>query len=95
MFDKDTFSSDDPMGNAELDIQPFMDVVKINEECAFPNGTIMRRVMPSRENCLVKESPIYLSNGRVVQDVALRLREVKHGQVELQLEWIVTAGFYD
>ncbi|MQL90811.1 hypothetical protein Taro_023405 [Colocasia esculenta] len=87
VFDKDTFSFDDPMGHAEFDIQPLVEAVKMSYE-GVPNNTLIHKVMPCRNNCLADESTISLRNGKVVQDIILRLKDVECGEVELQLEWI-------
>lgn len=91
MYDKDRFSADDPMGYAEFDIRPFVEAVKMNSG-AVPNGTIITKVIPSRQNFLAEESPIYWSEGKVVQDMALRLKQVETGEVELRLEWVSIPG---
>ncbi|KAJ0989215.1 hypothetical protein J5N97_007571 [Dioscorea zingiberensis] len=91
VYDKDTFSMDDPMGNAEFDIQSFVDVLKMNLE-TIPNGTVIKKVAPTRQNCLAEESPIYWSDGKVVQDLVLRLRNVECGEIELQLRWVNVPG---
>ncbi|KAJ0966212.1 hypothetical protein J5N97_027350 [Dioscorea zingiberensis] len=87
VFDKDTFTRDDKMGDAEFSIQPLLDVVKMNLE-DMPNGTVIRSVLPSAQNCLAGESPIIWKDGFVTQDVILRLRNVDSGEIELQLQWV-------
>ncbi|WJX38254.1 Arginase, catabolizes arginine to ornithine and urea [Trifolium repens] len=57
VYDKDTFSMDDKMGDAEFDIGPFVEAVKMRLE-GLPNGTIVTRVQPSRQNYLAEESHI-------------------------------------
>ena len=79
------------MGDAEFDIAPFIEAVKM-QLGGLPNGTIIRKIQPSRENCLSEESCIIWSNGKVVQDMFLRLRNVERGEVELQLQWIDVPG---
>ncbi|RWW27986.1 hypothetical protein BHE74_00044137, partial [Ensete ventricosum] len=91
VYDKDTFSLDDRMGSAEFDIHPFVEAVKMNL-VGLPNGTIIRKVVPCRRNCLAEESHVYWSDGEVVQDLFLRLRNVECGEVELQLHWISIPG---
>ncbi|XP_008809823.1 GTPase activating protein 1-like [Phoenix dactylifera] len=91
VYDKDTFSFDDPMGDAEFDIQPFLEAVRMDPE-GVPNGTIITKVRPNRQNCLAEESLIYWSDGKVIQDLVLRLRNVECGEVELQLQWISIPG---
>ncbi|CAL9767114.1 unnamed protein product [Musa acuminata subsp. burmannicoides] len=87
VYDKDTFTPDDIMGDAELDIQPFMDAVKM-DLAGIPNVTIITTVRPSRQNCLADDSHISRKDGTVAQDVVLRLRNVESGEVELQLLWV-------
>ncbi|CAK7344037.1 unnamed protein product [Dovyalis caffra] len=91
VYDKDTFSLDDKMGDAEFDISHFIEVVKMRLD-DLPSGTIIRKIQPSRENCLSEESCIVWANGKVVQNMFLRLRHVETGEVELQLEWIDIPG---
>ncbi|KAJ9147279.1 hypothetical protein P3X46_029456 [Hevea brasiliensis] len=91
VYDKDTFSPDDKMGDAEFDIGPFLEAVKMHLE-GLPNGTIITRISPSRQNCLAEESQIIWVNGKVVQNIFLRLRNVECGEVELQLQWIDIPG---
>ncbi|KAG4114609.1 hypothetical protein ERO13_D12G055800v2 [Gossypium hirsutum] len=91
VYDRDTFSLDDKMGDAEFEIGPLVNAVKMSLE-GHPNGTIITKVQPSRQNCLSQESCIIWNNGKVVQDMFLRLRNVETGEVELQLEWIHVPG---
>ncbi|TKY61070.1 C2-DOMAIN ABA-RELATED 4 [Spatholobus suberectus] len=91
VYDYDTFSMDDKMGDAEFDISPFVEALKVNLE-DLPSGNIITRIQPSRQNCLAEESCIVYDNGKVIQDVVLRLRNVECGEVEIQLEWIDLPG---
>ena len=90
VFDKDTFI-DDPMGNAELDIRPLVEVVKMKLQDVADN-TIVKKLVPNRQNCLAEESAIYISEGKVKQDLVLRLKNVECGEIELQLQWIDVPG---
>ncbi|KAF5961019.1 hypothetical protein HYC85_002228 [Camellia sinensis] len=87
VYDKDTFTPDDKMGDAEFDIKPFIEAVKLQLE-GIPSGTIIKIIKPTRENCLAEESCIIWADGKVVQNMCLRLRNVERGEVELQLQWI-------
>ncbi|XP_027077830.2 protein C2-DOMAIN ABA-RELATED 2-like [Coffea eugenioides] len=91
VFDKDTFSLDDKMGDAEFDIGPFIEAVRMRLE-NIPSGTVITNVKPSRQNCLAEDSSIVWENGKVKQHMFLRLRNVERGEVELQLEWIDVPG---
>lgn len=87
VYDKDTFSFDDPMGKAEFDIRSLFEVAKMDLK-GFPDGSVITKEMPKRHNCLAEESVIRLENGSVVQDMCLRLRNVERGEIELQLKWM-------
>jgi hypothetical protein len=87
VFDKDTFSRDDPMGDAEIDVAPLMEVVNMNPE-DIKNGAIIRSVRPSTKNCLADESHVCWRNGKFVQDMILRLKNVESGEIQLQLQWV-------
>ncbi|XP_068652545.1 GTPase activating protein 1-like isoform X2 [Aristolochia californica] len=91
VYDKDTFTQDDSMGDAELDILPFVEAVKLNLEGA-QDGTVLNKIQPNRQNCLSEESRIVLLDGKVTQYVCLRLRNVECGEVELQLQWVHLPG---
>ncbi|XP_034207827.1 protein C2-DOMAIN ABA-RELATED 4-like [Prunus dulcis] len=87
VYDKDTFSFDDKMGDAEFEIGSFIKALKMRLE-GLADGTIIARVQPSRGNCLAEESCIIWSKGKLVQNMVLRLRNVECGEIELQLQWI-------
>ncbi|KAK7314646.1 hypothetical protein VNO77_33173 [Canavalia gladiata] len=91
VYDHDTFSKDDKMGDAEFDILPFIEALKMNLS-GLPNGTVITRIQPSMNNCLASESCVTHYNGKVVQDLILRLKNVECGEVEIQLQWIDLPG---
>lgn len=82
------------MGEAEFGIAPYLEAIKLRHklEGGLPNGTIIMKVQPTRQNCLSEESHIVLSQGKLVQNMFLRLQHVECGEVELQLEWIEVPG---
>lgn len=84
VYDKDTFSFDDKMGDADIDIGPFLKALKMHLD-GIPDGITISKVQPSNQNCLTEESCIVWSGGRLVQNMILRLRNVECGEVELQL----------
>lgn len=94
VFDWDKFSYDDPMGVATIDVQPFVEAVNNITAVARaggdlpPNNTIIRTILPCRDNDLADPSRIYFFNGKFLQDIVLRLRNVESGEVEIQLMWV-------
>ncbi|CAJ1936606.1 unnamed protein product [Sphenostylis stenocarpa] len=91
VFDHDTFTMDDKMGDAEVDIAPYIEALKMNLD-ELPSGTIVTRIQPCRQNCLAEESCVVYEDGKLVQNIVLRLRHVECGEVEIQLEWINLPG---
>ncbi|XP_044494709.1 protein C2-DOMAIN ABA-RELATED 7-like [Mangifera indica] len=87
VYDKDTFSVDDEMGYANIDIKPYMDCIKMGLE-NLPNGCTIKKLQPTKENCLLEESGIIWNNGKITQDMALKLQNVASGVVEIRLEWL-------
>ncbi|KAG8081297.1 hypothetical protein GUJ93_ZPchr0007g4537 [Zizania palustris] len=91
VLDKDTFSKDDQMGDAEFDIEALMQIIQMDLE-DISSGTVVRTVRPGRQCCLADESHIIWENGQVVQDMLLKLRNVETGVVHLQLKWVKIPG---
>ncbi|CAK9180279.1 unnamed protein product [Ilex paraguariensis] len=92
VFDKDTFTEDDTMGEAEIDIKPYLDCLNMGVQGSLPTGTKVGRVQPNSENCLADESCIVWNSGKIIQDMRLRLRSTECGEVEVQIEWIGLPG---
>lgn len=91
VYDHDTFSMDDKMGEAEFSIKEYLEALRMKLE-PIPSGTVITRVLPSRSNCLAEESRVSWRDGRVIQEMCLRLKNVECGEVELELHWIDLPG---
>ncbi|KAK2434299.1 Calcium-dependent lipid-binding (CaLB domain) family protein [Trifolium repens] len=85
--DKDTFTVDDKMGETDIDIKPYLQCVKMGLN-DLPDGHVVKTIQPDRTNCLAEESSCIWRNGKVVQEMSLRLRNVKSGEVLVEIEWI-------
>lgn len=68
-------------------IKPYMDCIKMGLE-NLPNGCTIKKLQPTKENCLLEESGIIWNNGKITQDMALKLQNVASGVVEIRLEWL-------
>ena len=79
------------MGDATIDMKPYIDCMRMGLE-NLPNGTKVERVQPNRNNCLSDESCVIWNDGKMFQDMCLRLRNVKQGEVDVQLEWVDLPG---
>ncbi|GKU98016.1 hypothetical protein SLEP1_g11073 [Rubroshorea leprosula] len=93
VYDKDTFTVDDKMGDAEINIQPYIEALRLRKSLQqLPDGCALKRIQPNRNNCLAEESSIVWKNGKIIQDMDLRLKNVECGEVRIQLEWIEVPG---
>ncbi|KAL1216860.1 Protein C2-DOMAIN ABA-RELATED 3 [Cardamine amara subsp. amara] len=91
VYDHDLFSKDDKMGDAEIDLKPYIEALRM-ELSGLPDGAIISTIHPNRCNCLAEESYVRWSNDRIVQSICLRLRNVERGEVEVELQWIDLPG---
>ncbi|CAH2036134.1 unnamed protein product [Thlaspi arvense] len=91
VYDHDTFTKDDKMGDAEFEITPYVNALSMDLH-DLPCGTIVTTIQPSRDNCLAEASRVIWSDGKLVQDIVLRLKHVECGEVEVQLQWIDLPG---
>ncbi|XP_021733116.1 protein C2-DOMAIN ABA-RELATED 7-like [Chenopodium quinoa] len=90
VYDKDTFTSDDLMGEAQIDIKPYVECLKARLS-DLPDGTVVDKILPSRENSIADVSQIIWMDGKLVQDMILRLKNTATGEVEIQIEWVDVA----
>jgi stromal membrane-associated protein len=90
VFDKDTFSSDDRMGEAEVDIRPLIAATKEHENSTITELTELYRWSASEDSnsVLAKDSVISIANGKVKQEITLKLQNVERGEVEIEIECV-------
>ncbi|XP_023750941.1 protein C2-DOMAIN ABA-RELATED 10 [Lactuca sativa] len=93
VYDRDRFSNDDSMGVADIDVKPYIECLKKGLDLKnVPNGTKLERIQPKKQNYLSDESCIVWENGKIVQDMVVRLTDVECGEVVLQIELIPVTG---
>ncbi|KAL2938128.1 Protein C2-DOMAIN ABA-RELATED 5 [Bienertia sinuspersici] len=75
------------MGEAPIDIKPYVECMR---KCLgdLSSGTIVDKILPSRENSLADVSKVIWKDGKLVQDMILRLKNAPTGEVEIQIEWV-------
>ncbi|GMH30199.1 hypothetical protein Nepgr_032042 [Nepenthes gracilis] len=88
VYDKDTFTTDDFMGEAEIDIQPLVSAAKAYEKSATNESMQLGKRLASKDDTLQKDSIIYLKEGKVKQEMCIRLQNVERGVLDLELECI-------
>ncbi|KAJ6949847.1 ADP-ribosylation factor GTPase-activating protein AGD12-like [Populus alba x Populus x berolinensis] len=88
VFDHDTFSADDIMGEAEIDIQPLItSAMAFGDPEMFGNMQI-GKWLKSQDNALIDDSIINIVDGKVKQEISLKLQNVESGELQVELEWM-------
>ncbi|MBA0631251.1 hypothetical protein Godav_003264, partial [Gossypium davidsonii] len=88
VYDKDTFTLDDQMGMAEIDLKPYIAALKMAKGLHnLPNSCALKRIQPNQNNCLANESSIIWENGKITQDMRIKLKNVECGELLIQLDW--------
>ncbi|XP_047322046.1 probable ADP-ribosylation factor GTPase-activating protein AGD11 [Impatiens glandulifera] len=89
VYDKDTFKADDFMGEAEIDLQPLLAAAKASESTSEMVPIQLEKfTAASKENATVRDGAISVVDGRVKQEIALRLQNVERGVLEIELECV-------
>ncbi|KAJ8467496.1 hypothetical protein OPV22_030048 [Ensete ventricosum] len=88
VYDKDRFSTDDRMGEAEIDIQPLLAAAKAYENTTVFEPMQLGKWLATNDDTLVKDSVISLVDGKVKQEITLRLQNVERGELEIELECV-------
>ena len=89
LLDKDRFSKDELLGDAEVDLQPLLAVARklagINKET---ESKAIESVPASKDNALASDSHILVRKGQIVQNLHLKLNNADNGEIEIELKWI-------
>ncbi|CAN1151526.1 Protein C2-DOMAIN ABA-RELATED 4 [Linum perenne] len=91
VYDHDTLSTDDKMGEVSIDLKPYVEAHRIGAK-NLPNGCCLKIVQPTEHNFLADESRITWHDGRLLQDMTLKLQHVKSGEIDVQIEWLDVPG---
>ncbi|KAI8571570.1 hypothetical protein RHMOL_Rhmol01G0130500 [Rhododendron molle] len=88
VYDKDTFKPDDFMGDAEIDIQPLVSAAKASEISSIREPMQLGSWVASKDNTLVRDGIITFVDGKVKQEISLRLQNVEKGTLDIELECV-------
>lgn len=88
VFDHDTFSADDIMGEAEIDIQPMITSAMAFGDAGMFGNMQIGKWLKSHDNALLEDSTVNIINGKVKQEVSLKLQNVESGELDLEIEWM-------
>ncbi|XP_068654066.1 ADP-ribosylation factor GTPase-activating protein AGD12-like [Aristolochia californica] len=87
VYDYDTFSADDIMGEAEIDIQPLVGAALAIDDPSMFGDMQIGKWLKSPDNALASDSTINVADGKIKQEMSLKLQNVESGEVDLELEW--------
>ncbi|KAG8385067.1 hypothetical protein BUALT_Bualt03G0003000 [Buddleja alternifolia] len=88
VYDYDTFSADDIMGEAEIDIQPMITSATAFGDAGMFGNMQIGKWLKSHDNALLEDSTVNIVDGKVKQAVKLKLQNVESGELDLEIEWI-------
>ncbi|PWA84403.1 ADP-ribosylation factor GTPase-activating protein AGD12 [Artemisia annua] len=88
VFDHDTFSADDIMGEVEIDIQPLITSAMAFGDAGILDDMQIGKWLKSHDNALVEDSTVNIIDGKVTQEVTLKLQNVESGEIDLRIEWM-------
>lgn len=88
VYDHDTFSADDIMGEAEIDIQPLITSAMAYGDPEMFGNMQIGKWLNSNDNALMEDSIINIVDGKVKQDVPIKLQNVESGEIYLEIEWL-------
>ena len=88
VYDKDSFKNDDFMGEAEIDIQPLVSAAKAYEKSSINESMQLGKWVATGDNTLVKDGIISLEEGKIRQEISLRLQNVERGVLQIELECV-------
>lgn len=88
VYDHDTFSADDIMGEAEVDIQPMITSAMAFGDAGMFGNMQIGKWLKSNDNALTEDSTVNIIDGKVKQEVSLKLQNVESGEISLDIEWI-------
>ncbi|KAK4285380.1 hypothetical protein QN277_002086 [Acacia crassicarpa] len=86
VYDKDTFSTDDFMGEAEIDIQPLLAAAKAYEKSRANKSMEIEKWVAGLDNNLLRDGVISLEDGKIRQEISVKLQNVERGELEVELE---------
>uniref|UniRef100_A0A0A9EPT8 ADP-ribosylation factor GTPase-activating protein AGD11 n=1 Tax=Arundo donax TaxID=35708 RepID=A0A0A9EPT8_ARUDO len=88
VYDKDTFTTDDRMGEAEINIQPLVAAAKAFETSVITDTAQLNKWMAQDGIWIPRDGAISIIDGKVKQVVTVRLQNVERGHLEMELECV-------
>lgn len=81
-------SADDLMGKAEIDLQPMIASAMAFGDPDLLSDMQIGKWFKSTDNALIEDSIVNIVDGKIKQDIYLKLQNVESGELSLEMEWI-------
>ncbi|KAE9610377.1 hypothetical protein Lal_00006779 [Lupinus albus] len=88
VYDHDMFSADDIMGEADIDLQPLITSAMAFGDAGMFDDMQIGKWLKSHDNALIDDSTVNIIDGKVKQEMSLKLQNVECGELDLELEWM-------
>ncbi|WJX53325.1 ADP-ribosylation factor GTPase-activating protein agd12 [Trifolium repens] len=88
VFDHDLFSADDIMGEADIDLQPLITSAMAFGDAGMFDDMKIGKWLKSNDNALIEDSIVNIIDGKVKQEISIKLQNVECGELYLELEWM-------
>ncbi|AET04392.2 ADP-ribosylation factor GTPase-activating protein AGD10 [Medicago truncatula] len=88
VFDHDLFSADDIMGEAQIDLQPLINSAMAFGDTGMFDDMRIGKWLRSNDNALIEDSIVNIIDGKVKQEMFIKLQNVECGELNLELEWM-------
>ena len=88
VFDHDLFSADDIMGEAEIDLQALITSAIAFGDAGMFDDMQIGKWLKSNDNPLIEDSIVNIIDGKVKQEMLIKLQNVECGELNLELEWL-------
>lgn len=76
------------MGEAEVDIQPLVAAARAYESSTMYESVDFKKWVSSKDNTSVEEGVISVVDGKLKQEIILKLQKVERGALEIELECV-------
>ncbi|KAK7303565.1 hypothetical protein RJT34_14474 [Clitoria ternatea] len=88
VYDYDTFSADDIMGDATIELQSLITSAMAFGDAGIFGDMQIGKWLKSDDNALSEDSTVNIVDGKVKQLMTIKLQNVECGELDLELEWI-------
>ncbi|GAA0181663.1 GTPase-activating protein [Lithospermum erythrorhizon] len=84
VYDKDKFTADDFMGEAEIDIHPLVCAARVSESSELQLGGWTS----NKDSAEARDGMISMEDGKMKQKIVVKLQKVEKGLLEIELECV-------